>query len=185
MTRSSQTKYSPQATKKAWKRTCLAAGMSHSDAVIVSCSSIPGKKVSATDRRNPGRMDGVRWNADSFICPENVDGFESYDDSSDSEEEVYDDAMSGDSRQREQAAHVVSLLDIAKPAKPKGIAKDFEVVKGVRRVIFLEDEKDWETFSQEQVDEEWEEWEEIYESTALKKKPESKPSYSDILTNKR
>jgi len=67
----------------------------------------------------------------------------------------------------------ISLLDIARPAKQKGIAKDFEVVQKVRNVVVLEDDLEnplgyrWE-------DDEWDEWEQIYYTT-------EKKSYSSAL----
>ena len=69
-------------------------------------------------RRNPGRMDGVSWNGSSFICAQKVD-----DGSPPREEDVDDHATDFDDTTVEQTTDdrmVVSLLDIARPAKPKG-----------------------------------------------------------------
>lgn len=71
-------------------------------------------------RRNPGRMDGVLWNGDSFICANKVDestgkdttfGVSDFEDDSDSDEE--------ESTPRRTDV-VVTLLDMARPAKVKG-----------------------------------------------------------------
>ena len=60
-------------------------------------------------------MDGVHWNGDSFICPGNVD-----------EREVYSDIDSDDYEEEPviQVAndHIISILDIARQAKPKGMS---------------------------------------------------------------
>ncbi|KAJ4474800.1 hypothetical protein C8R41DRAFT_847802 [Lentinula lateritia] len=172
MTRS-QIRFNHRVAKKL-KMTCMEAGMSRSDAAKLSLSCLPVPKVSGTTRRNPGRMDGVQWKSDSFLCPERVDGFESF----------YGDSGA------------ISLLDIARPAKSKGdylqlssvreygqmlkiihccilgIAKEYEVVKGVRQVIFLDDEEVC-------LKEQWEEWEEIHEPSDTEK-----PTYADVLKNK-
>lgn len=63
-----------------------------------------------------------------------------------------------------------------------GIAKDFEFVKGVGKVILLDDENmGWETFNHE---DEWEEWEEIHDFNEDAEKAR-KLSYSAVLKNKR
>ncbi|KAJ3987856.1 hypothetical protein F5890DRAFT_1495205 [Lentinula detonsa] len=181
MTRSSQTKYSPRAMKKALKRTCLDAGMSRNDTVKVSLSCLPVPKVTGTTRRNPGRMDGVRWKSDSFICPEHVDGPElrhSVDEADMVEEEVYFDAntSSDESSQTSGRMHVVSLFDIAKPAKCKGIEKEYEMVEKMREIIFLDEEL-------YEIEEQWEDWEEIHGWTDSEMKTQ-KPTYAAALQGK-
>lgn len=72
-------------------------------------------------RRNPGRMDGVRWNGRSFICARKVDGegalaagpHEEADERADTPCEAAWERRGG-------GALLASLLDIAKPAKTKG-----------------------------------------------------------------
>jgi hypothetical protein len=68
-------------------------------------------------RRNPGRMDGVKWNGSTFICVPKVDGFDqgSSDEGEDDYVDDYDFAPSHQNRPL-----TVSILDIAQPAKPKG-----------------------------------------------------------------
>ncbi|KAJ3933464.1 MAG: hypothetical protein NXY57DRAFT_998688 [Lentinula lateritia] len=173
MTRS-QIRFNHRVAKKL-KMTCIEAGMSRSDAAKLSLSCLPVPRVSGTTRRNPGRMDGVQWKSDSFLCPERVDGFESfYGDSGAYEMKEEECCMNDDrwSNRTSERIHTISLLDIARPAKSKGIAKEYEVVKGVRQVIFLDDE---EVCQEEQ----WEEWEEIYEPGDTEK-----PTYADVLKNK-
>ncbi|KAJ3967802.1 hypothetical protein EV361DRAFT_928936 [Lentinula raphanica] len=152
MARSSQTKHNPRAMKKALKRTCLDAGMSRDEAVRISLSCLPTPRVSGTTRRNPGRMDGVQWKADSFICPEHIDGPDSICGLDEALGESGDGSFEEDEDSSvNERSHIISLLDIAKPAKPKGIKKEYEVVDNLRQVIFLDEE----------LSEQWEDWEEI------------------------
>jgi len=110
--------------------------------------------VTQTDRRNPGR-NGQQWNGGNFISgPEVDDGALEVQD-----EDVYDykvdfsQTHDGPSRETDMT---VSILDIARPAKRKGPAKDFEVVQKVRGVIVLEDEPEldddmWEAIYDEET----------------------------------
>ncbi|KAF5386469.1 hypothetical protein D9757_005900 [Collybiopsis confluens] len=189
MTRSSPTKYGPHALKKTLKKKCMDAGMTHSDAVKLAESSCAPAKVSGTSRRNPGRMDGVAWRANSFICPDRVDSLETFHEEryhSESDEDSIEDYVN-DSRLTGIREHIVSLLDMAKPAKLKGIAKDYEVVKMLKfeDIMLFDDEQDWDTLSVI-LEEEWEDWEDIYESNgngpAAK---QDRPTYSAVLQNKR
>jgi hypothetical protein len=84
------------------------------------------EKQSST-RRNPGRMDGVQWNGDQFICTYDVDGhyLDSDVESAADDDELYEgdtNGLHGSDRAR-QPGPVVSLLDIARPAKQKGEAE--------------------------------------------------------------
>lgn len=82
------------------------------------------ERLSVTCRRNPGRMDGVRWNGDQFICNSRVEG-DSYSYDIESNVETDADEQEGaeeTSRGVRSAAPVVSLMDIARPAKRKGAA---------------------------------------------------------------
>lgn len=75
-------------------------------------------------RRNPGREDGSRWNSSSFMSPADVDGH-AEDGWSDSETEVLQEIIDSlpikGEYGYEDRPMVVSLLDIARPAKAKGI----------------------------------------------------------------
>ncbi|KAG6909676.1 hypothetical protein DXG01_016083 [Tephrocybe rancida] len=89
--------------------------------------------------------------------------------------------LGNDGLGREPPAPVLSsLLDIAKPAKPKGIAKDFEVVDSVTRIIAFEDDA-WEDYSSltQGDDDFWEEWDDVYQEPDIVK--EKKLSYSAIV----
>lgn len=71
-------------------------------------------------RRNPGRMDGVQWNGDSFVCARQVDGDVTrvrIHDSVDVEEQ--EDDLVAEHRPHDEPL-VISLLDIARPAKRRG-----------------------------------------------------------------
>jgi hypothetical protein len=65
-------------------------------------------------------MDGVQWNGSSFICGINVD-----DGTTPADEDIYDHTTDIDEARPESATDkeqmTVFLVDIARPAKPKGI----------------------------------------------------------------
>ncbi|KAF8153387.1 hypothetical protein B0H34DRAFT_103786 [Crassisporium funariophilum] len=67
----------------------------------------------------------------------------------------------------------ISLLDIARPAKRKGVAKDFEILQNVRHVIVLEDGDFQDVF------EHWEDdgWEQVYDEEHV----DQFKSYSSVL----
>ncbi|KAJ7263172.1 hypothetical protein B0H12DRAFT_294589 [Mycena haematopus] len=98
---------------------------------------------------NPGRRDGFLWNTDNYICPARVDGFRC--DVRDATAAALVDDYANDPENRQivesdEAAplslprHEVALMDIARYAKPKGIAKEFEVLDAPRRVIVLSED---------------------------------------------
>ena len=116
------------------------------------------------------------------------------------DEDVYDfkiDFMDSTTLHHRDTDMKVSLLDIARPAKQKGkkrllllfnngsliiiiktgVAKDFEVVKKVRNVVALEDGLEDHTLGYQWEDYEWDEWEQIYDTT-------EKRSYSSVLKGK-
>jgi len=66
-----------------------------------------------------------------------------------------------------------SLLDIAKPAKLKGVAKEFEIVDRVKNVIVLQEEQGGLG--------EWEEWEDVYEDEARPELNVVRLTYSSVL----
>ncbi|KAJ7704724.1 hypothetical protein B0H14DRAFT_3173110 [Mycena olivaceomarginata] len=123
--------------------------------------------ITATPRlahsRNPGRRDGFLWNADSFICPASVDGFRCDVRDAGVVTAPYEDAE--DARAVESGAetdlllppHEVALMDIARHAKPKGVAKDFEMLDAPRRVIVLDED----AFVDRPDDDEDSDWEDI------------------------
>jgi hypothetical protein len=80
----------------------------------------PRKKPSV--RRNCGRMDGVQWNGSSFICHAHVDDTRTTADAMnaydwDDEEPFYQDQVTPEEHRVDEMT--ISLLDIARPAKPK------------------------------------------------------------------
>jgi hypothetical protein len=115
-------------------------------------------------------MDGTQWNGSAFISGPKVDDGELFV----HEEDVYD--FKTDFTDTHDTSHhtdtTISLLDIARPAKPKGVAKHFEVVQKVRDVIVLEDDF-------EGLEHQWEddEWDQIYEE----RHAEEPRSYSSVL----
>ncbi|RDB17254.1 hypothetical protein Hypma_001974 [Hypsizygus marmoreus] len=190
MTRSALSPYSPEVAKKAFRAKAKSQGLTF--AAAAEARKKQGQKVrfpsladsKLTDgyklypgmgRRNPGRMDGVQWNGSAFICANHVDG-----------------ALVGEYTERpwesdgaaERAdlpaglrviptvdeyrqPHVLSsLLDIAKPAKAKGVAKEFEVIDPLPHVVVLLDEEVSESLQFPDEDDEWRDdegtlWDEI------------------------
>ncbi|KAF7364920.1 Peptide hydrolase [Mycena venus] len=100
-----------------------------------------------THSRNPGRRDAFRWNSDAFICPASVDGFRCDERDASAALDLGDNVDPDDVRGVEadlarpaSAPHEVALVDIARQAKLKGVAKEFEVVDAPRRVIVLDED---------------------------------------------
>jgi len=110
------------------------------------------------------------WNSSVFTSGPDIDDGELHL----HEEDVYDFKIDfvDTSDARHHTDMKVSLVDIARPAKRKGAAKDFEVVQTVRNVIALEDEF-------EGLGSEWEddEWEQIFDES----RAEEQKSYSSVL----
>ena len=128
-------------------------------------------------------MDGAKWNGSAFICPGRVEDNdtwrvpERWDDDSDGYEEFEEEDEEGDHYYRME----VCLMDIARPARPRGtcsvkvayyekielinffwlgVKKEFEVVDKLPGVIVLEDEEEevWRFYGDwEQPEEDWEE----------------------------
>ncbi|KAJ7758115.1 hypothetical protein DFH07DRAFT_455252 [Mycena maculata] len=126
--------------------------------------------------RNPGRRDGFHYNCSAFLCPVNVDGFrwdsvrttaavDTHDDA-DRPDVVVDlqDATDAPRPSRQE----VAIMDIARHAKPKGVAKEFEVVNAPRRTIVSDEDAflDGAHFVWEDSESEWEEVDEFELGTA-------------------
>ncbi|KAF7375795.1 Peptide hydrolase [Mycena sanguinolenta] len=157
MTRSELSPHSPRVVRKAFR--------------AEAASKAEGKKVEkpmGIVRRNPGRMDGVQWNGDSFVCARQVDG-----DTPNAEVEdegTRTEAGSDEQRPRDEPM-VISLLDIARPAKRRGLAKKYQIVPRIGRVIEIEDgtqSEQWEDWERESdlwdvQSEQWETQSEVWE----------------------
>ncbi|KAJ7037670.1 hypothetical protein C8F04DRAFT_1092001 [Mycena alexandri] len=154
MTRSELSVHSPRVVRKAFRAQANSAGLTYRAAIAATKKreEEEGKKVEkpvGIIRRNPGRMDGVQWNGDSFVCARQVDG----DGFRPSEAGTWDQEehdTSADDRRPPTEPIVVSLLDIARPAKRRGVAKKYVVLPTIRRVMDLEDDTQ---------SEQWEQWE--------------------------
>jgi len=132
-----------------------------------------GIKADYSSEHHYPQSSGRKWANSAFIS--NVDDGELFI----RDEDVYDYKIdfnlidSYDTLTSNTTHHTdmkVSLLDIARPAKRKGAAKDFEVVQKLRNVIVLEDnglEYQWED----------DEWEHIYDEEFV----EEQRSYSSVL----
>ncbi|KAJ6601726.1 hypothetical protein DFH09DRAFT_1301926 [Mycena vulgaris] len=158
MTRSELSVHSPRVVRKAFRADAKSSGLSYRAAIAATKAreAEEGKKVEkplGIVRRNPGRMDGVQWNGDSFVCARQVDGdLSRVHDVGAWDAEDHESGPLPEEQGREERM-VVSLLDMARPAKRRGVAKKYEVLPTIRRVIELEDDSTSEQWEQ------WEQWE--------------------------
>ncbi|KAG6860108.1 hypothetical protein C0995_015608 [Termitomyces sp. Mi166 len=188
MTRSVLSPRGPEAAKKQFRANAKAAGMTFRAAAERNLLPKPKPSVApGMGRRTHGKMDQTYWNGRAFVnVGDDVEDHLVSSDGPDCElcnlEFEPPWVMGGDGLGREP--HILaSLLDIAKPARPKGIAKDFEVVESVTRVITFEDDV-WKDDASRSLDDEdlWEEWDEAYrEYDAI---DERKPLYSAVVGGK-
>jgi hypothetical protein len=142
MTRSELSPHSPRVVRKvfvlhsladsniltpkyqAFRAQAASKGLSYREAIVATKAKAEaeGKKVEkpmGIIRRNPGRMDGVQWNGDSFVCTRQVDGDGPRAHEVGAREEDDEDVLA-DERRPQNGPMVVSLLDIARPAKRRG-----------------------------------------------------------------
>lgn len=111
---------------QAFRAQAASKGLSFREAIVATKAKdeAEGKKIEkpvGIVRRNPGRMDGVQWNGDSFVCARQVDGdvTRTYDVRVGAREDDNEgNATLADETRPEPM--VVSLLDIARPAKRRG-----------------------------------------------------------------
>lgn len=206
MTRSELSVHSPRVVRKVWpegvstspnadqrsqafRAQATKAGLTYPAAIAATKKreEEEGKKVEkpvGIIRRNPGRMDGVHWNGDSFVCAQQVDGDVSRPSDAGAWDEEEHNTLADDRRPPTEPM-VVSLLEIARPAKRRclssslpcggriltsipGVAKKYVVLPAVRRVMELEDDtqsEQWEAESEawdvrsEQWETQSEQWE--------------------------
>ncbi|KAL7284738.1 hypothetical protein ACG7TL_002044 [Trametes sanguinea] len=146
--------------------------------------------VRRRSRRNAGRDDGQSWRSDSYLCGRAFDSSrddqDALDDTIDHEEEEWIGDWREDVRQN-YAVHSytsprreVPIMDIAKPMKPRGevaqstgtladpgkyrgtgVAKDFEMLDTVRRVIALDEDQRAEWMDDQEEDLALQEWESL------------------------
>jgi len=114
----------------------------------------------ASRSRSPGhgriRKPAVEWNNADEIDDGQDEPLEASDD------DGQDLAKLGEEVEKKSPSggRIIDLLDIARPAKPKGVAKEFEVVQGSPRIVTLPDEpigpevreEDWEDIDSEIMD---------------------------------
>ncbi|KAJ7749413.1 hypothetical protein B0H16DRAFT_1551408 [Mycena metata] len=191
MTRSELSVHSPRVVRKAFRAQATKAGLTYPAAIAATKKreEEEGKKVEkpvGIIRRNPGRMDGVQWNGDSFVCAQQVDG---------------DVSRPSDAGTWDEEEHNILADDRRPPTEPmvrRGVAKKYVVLPTIRRVMDLEDDtqsEQWEAESEawdirseqwETQSDQWEipagdytaeEWEELYGE----KSEQATRSYSSAL----
>ncbi|OBZ67546.1 hypothetical protein A0H81_12214 [Grifola frondosa] len=88
-----------------------------------------------------GHGEARTWKSGDFVCGRELDGDSEGSHGPEKQHEV--DRAVEDGQCVMSARYEVSILDIARPAKTKGTAKEFEVVDTVQRVIALDDEESY------------------------------------------
>ncbi|KAM6501473.1 hypothetical protein JOM56_004487 [Amanita muscaria] len=182
MTRSTRSVQSHKQAKKAFKQEASDAGYCSKPEVYCMWNAKVAEGVRDKARRpplhstrNPRRMDGMKWNGSTFVCPENV---EDNDFSPVLPREEY--WCDGDSEEVNHTNHgmEVCLMDFARPAKPRGVKKEFEVVDKLPSVIAL-DEESWESYNSDDWYLPEDMWEEVFmEGTAG---VASRKTFADVL----
>jgi len=123
--------------------------------------------IEKVERRNPGRADGVTWNADHYICGGQIEG-----DSYTGEELEPEDLDYQESEGTRRPMNSISLADMVRPGKTKRIKpRGFEVIPTISRVIVADDGASttysgWEDEFEYFEDDEWENWEHLYSSSS-------------------
>ncbi|KAK6984774.1 peptide hydrolase [Favolaschia claudopus] len=175
MTRSDISPHSPKVVRKAFRLQAASKGLSFKEAILANKAKDEeeGKKFhrpgGSMQRRNPGRMDGVQWNGDSFVCTRQIDGDEPVTTSAPSVGLIFArewESGFGDEASEEKRSYnepmVVSLMDIARPAKRRGTR--FSDMSGMQRIWDMQTEH-WETQSElweiPEGDYEPDEWQEL------------------------
>lgn len=186
MTRSILSAKHPKLAKKAFRAEAKAQGLKFAEACELRAKERSAEKFlqpQGLRRRNYGRMDGTHWNGKTFICPAQVDAaysgtYNICDCESCLRMEAHEDYWPDE--EKAPVTATISLLDIAKPAKVKGVAKEFEVIDRLPRVIALQDDED--AYSTLDWDTESEAWENMYDSESEMSEADfSKVSYATVL----
>ncbi|KAJ7673528.1 hypothetical protein B0H17DRAFT_1082863 [Mycena rosella] len=154
-------------------------------------------RLNTRGSRNPGRRDGFLWNGNAFICPGDIDGFRcdlrgyprvaDAHDAADLKRCLAEIEVDRDRPPTPGAPHEVAILDIARHARLKGVAKEFELLEAPRRIIALEEDvfPDGPQFTE---DDAWE-WEDIDEfdldSGVLEDSPRKRDSSTVSGTRRR
>ncbi|KAG6809108.1 hypothetical protein H0H92_001577 [Tricholoma furcatifolium] len=188
MTNSTLSPRGPKAARKEFRANAKARGISFAEAAQAR-NLLPKPKTSIArgeGRRTHGKMAETYWNGHIFVDagsgPEDDHKFFCPDCAFARCEYQPSYLMGADGQPGELSTTVLpSLMDIAKPAKPRGVAKDFEVVDPVSRVLVWEDE--WQSNagpSTLEDDELWEEWDEVYQEDDASVQ-EDRLSYAEAL----
>ncbi|KAF8064846.1 hypothetical protein FPV67DRAFT_1500396 [Lyophyllum atratum] len=185
MTRSALSPHSRAVAKKMFRANAKARGLTFR-AAAEERNEVPKQKdpiAPGMGRRTHAKMDQTYWNGRAFVqngddtieSPYCVEG----PDCDVCAYEYMPPYVTDDRGQAPDSPTLISLLDIAKPAKAKGLAKEFEVVDSVTRVIAFEDDEWPDDWGYQEDDIDWEEWNEAYEEVAQASKKQV--SYSDVV----
>lgn len=152
--------------------------------LIVNNSSPKTQTKYKYERRNPGKNDGYTYKSDAYLPPKDTIGEDQYDDDIyyeydymgrylEGEPDYYEGELTVGADGVRNPGVAISLLDLAKPAKPRGmtcslceqtavlnslfslegLAKNFTVVPNVPRVLAIDDfQTDQESWENEDYD---------------------------------
>ncbi|KAF9531269.1 hypothetical protein CPB83DRAFT_849669 [Crepidotus variabilis] len=186
MTRSQKAPSRREQFNKSVRAKAQSEGTTFRDAATKKKAALKEKPEGApsteTERRNPGRSDGDRWKGSQFITGKQIgDQHSEFYDSEDDQNELYDNT----SDLKGGSAPMVNILDLAKPAKRRGVAKHFELIPKTKRVLSLastHEGDDFDLVSNESTswldDDTWEDLDNLYDHDA---REEAMVTYSDVL----
>ncbi|KAG6865068.1 hypothetical protein C0991_005343 [Blastosporella zonata] len=183
MTRSALSPRGPEVAKKQFRANAKAQGLTFR-AAAEARNLLPKPKAPVAPgmgRRTHGKMDHLYWNGRSFVVV--GDGVEDPCYCNICNVEFEPPYVMGSDGTEPPEPVLDSLLAIARPVKPKGVARNFEIVDSVTRVIALEDDTWWQDKSSltQGENELWEEWDEAYQECDFGEESERKPTYSAVV----
>ncbi|TRM63261.1 hypothetical protein BD626DRAFT_496083 [Schizophyllum amplum] len=181
MTRSKNNDSPYKQLKKNIRAEAVKAGINYAEAIDRRNACKETQKIDLSrglSRRNPGRMDGFQWRGSTFIPPQRVDNGDFSADCSTDVAAERDANLGGEGAEPRQA-HVVCLMDLARPAKRKVRKTQFEFVSRPKAVIALS-----ECDEAESVFDEWDVLEDdLYDSEVSVEDDEMPPKrqYAEVM----
>ncbi|KAJ7067556.1 hypothetical protein C8F01DRAFT_1121644 [Mycena amicta] len=160
MTRSELSVHSPRVVRKAFRAQARSQGISYPQAIAAAKARATAdgakQEFPESTRRNFGRLDGVKWNGDSFVCPGRVDGgvYRAQEDAARDVQEdgAWEENGYGPSGERRPTTIEVNLMDIARPRRRK--AKP-----ATHRTLPIHDDEQWEQWTEASFGEQSDAWE--------------------------
>ncbi|KAK7046188.1 peptide hydrolase [Favolaschia claudopus] len=190
MTRSDISPHSPRVVRKAFRAQAASKGLSFKEAILANKvkdeeEAKKFEKPVGGMRRNPGRMDGVQWNGDSFVCTRQIDGDEPVIVPSVGFARQWESDLGDDVSEEKPSYKEPTLMDIARPAKRRGKKN-----KAMQRILDSEDDnrsersEDWEGSDVwDMHSEHWETQSELWEIPEGDHGPDEWEELSSVMYN--